>query len=174
MEELVKKAKKGDDKAFDELIMNIRKELYLIAKSKIQNDDDIADCISETILICYKNIKKLKHNEFFKTWVIRILINECNKLYKKNKKKHISIEENNLENYLISEDDFEKKLSFDIVIKDLDVDEKLILTLYYCSDYTTKEISKILKKNENTIRSKMLRAKNKLKRKYEILERGDQ
>lgn len=147
--------------------------MYLIAKTKLSNDDDIADCISEAILISYKNIKKLKHNEFFKTWIIRILINECNKFYKKNRKKNISIEDNNLENYLVFEEEFENNLSFDVVITDLDEDEKLILTLYYCSNYTTKEISKILKKNENTIRSKISRAKNKLKKKYEVYGGGD-
>ncbi len=174
MEELVKRAKNGDDTAFDELILSIKKELYLIAKTKLNNDDDIADCISETILITYKNIKKLKRNEFFKTWIIRILINECNKFYKKNAKKSISIDDNDLENYLVSEENFDNNLSFDIVIKDLEPDEKLILTLFYCSGYTTKEISKIIKKNENTIRSKISRAKNKLKKKYEVHEGGEQ
>ena len=57
-------------------------------------------------------------------------------------------------------------LGFDILIKDLQVEEKIILTLYYCSRYTTKEIAKILKKNDNTIRSKIARAINKLKKQY--------
>ena len=173
MDELIRKAKDGDDEAFDELILSIRKELYLIAKTKLSNDDDIADSISETILICYKNIKKLKHDEYFKTWIIRILINECKKTYKRNKKRNLSIEDNDLENYIVSEEKFENNLSFDIVIKDLNDEEKLILTLFYCSEYTTKEISKILNKNENTIRSKISRAKNKLRRKYETYEGGD-
>lgn len=167
MEELVEKAKNGNEDAFDDLILNMKNELYLIAKSKLNNEDDIADAFQETILNCYKNIKKLKHNEYFKTWVIRILINECNKIYKKNRKKYVSIEDNNLDSYLVTEENFENKLSFDIIIKDLEDDEKLILTLFYCSEYTTKEISQIIKKNESTIRSKISRGKNKLRRKYE-------
>ena len=59
-----------------------------------------------------------------------------------------------------------------MLIKNLDYEEKIILTLYYCSNYTTKEISKILKKNENTIRSKMSRAKIKIKNQYKGEEYG--
>ena len=44
----------------------------------------------------YRNIKKLKYNQYFKTWIIKILINKCNKQYRKNKKENISYEQNNL------------------------------------------------------------------------------
>ena len=82
-------------------------------------------------------------------------------------KKTISLEEENIENLIKTEENFEENISFDFLIKDLKEDEQLILTLYYCSEYTTKEISKILKINEATIRSKMSRAKIKLRKKFE-------
>lgn len=163
MEELVKKAKNNDENAFDELIILIEKELYLIAKIKLKNDDDIADAIQETILKCYQNIHKLRDTKLFKTWTIKILINECNKIYRKKEKYKISIEDNEIENYIKAEENYDENIDFNILIKKLETEEKLILTLYYCSGYTTKEISKILHKNENTIRSKMARAKFKLK-----------
>lgn len=163
MEELVEKAKKNDEMAFDELINLIKKELYLIAKSKLKNDDDIADAIQETILKCFQNIHKLRNIKYFKTWVIKILINECNKIYRKKEKYKISLENNEMENYLKSDEKYDENIDFYILISKLELDEQLILTLYYYVGYTTKEISKILKKNENTIRSKINRAKYKLK-----------
>lgn len=166
MEELVEKAKKKDEESFNELIISVQKELYLIAKTKLKKDDDIADAIQETILSCYKNIHKLKKNEFFKTWIIRILINECNKIYKKRKKNNVSYEEKEIQSYVSYNDKSFENISFDILIRKLKDDEKLILTLYYYSEYSTKEISKILKINENTIRSKISRTKNKLKNQY--------
>ena len=45
--------------------------------------------------------------------------------------------------------------------------KKLILTLFYCNKYTVNEISAILKIKENTIKSKMLRARNKIRKKIE-------
>lgn len=172
MEELVKKAKNNDEKAFDELILLIEKELYLIAKTKLKNDDDIADAIQETILKCFQNIHKLRDIKLFKTWTIKILINECNKIYRKKEKYKISIEDNEIEKYIKLEEKYDENIEFNILIKNLETEEKLILTLYYCSGYTTKEISKILKRKENTIRSKMTRAKNKLKKQLEGEKNG--
>lgn len=164
MEELVKKAKNRIDGAFDELILLIEKEMYLIAKSRLKNDDDIADAIQETILICFKNIRKLKNNNFFKTWSIRILINECNKIYKKKKREMISLDEKEIE--ITDENYDDSNLSFQILIENLKEEEKTILTMYYCFQYTTKEISNILNINENTVKSKIVRAKEKLKNKF--------
>ena len=83
MEELVEKAKKEDKQAFTNLILSIQRDLYCIAKSKIENENDIDDIIQETMIIAFLNIKKLKNNKFFKTWIIKILINNCNKFYKR-------------------------------------------------------------------------------------------
>ena len=165
MEELVARAKKKDEKAFDELILSVKKEMYLIAKAKLKNEEDIADALQETIYYSYKNLKKLKNNKLFKTWLIRILINECNKFY--NHKNNVSFEETEVENYIGLEDNSFSNIGFDILIRNLKEDEKIIMTLYYYSQYSTKEISKILKIKEGTIRSKLSRAKNKLKKQCE-------
>ena len=93
MEELIEKAKNNDKRAFSELIVAIEKELYLIAKTKLKNDDDIGDAIQETIYKSYKNLRKLRDNSLFKTWIIKILINECNNIYKKKRKYAISYED---------------------------------------------------------------------------------
>ncbi len=60
------------------LLMNLfcYLEMYLIAKTKLKNEEDIADAIQETIYSCYKNLKKLRDDKLFKTWLIKILINE--------------------------------------------------------------------------------------------------
>ena len=110
-------------------------------------------------------LSSLKDNKLFKAWLIKILINECNKIYKKRRKYNISFEDKEFEKYIKVEENYEN-IDFNILIRNLDKEEKTILTLYYCSGYTTKEISKILKKNENTIRSKIYRSKEKLKKQY--------
>ncbi len=166
MKDLVIRAKKGDETAFDELIMQIKQQLYLIARTQLKDEDDIADAIQDTIIICYKNIKKLKDNMLFKTWIIKILLNECRKIYKKNKNRdYISLDEKSIE--ISSEENFDKNIGFDVLIKNLEDEEQLLLTLYYCSQYTTKEISEILKIKESTIRSKISRTKTKLKKQIE-------
>lgn len=161
---LVRKAKKGNQESFCVLIEMIKNDLYLIAKTRLKNEDDIADAIQDTIIICYNNIKFLRKENSFKAWSIKILINNCNKIYKKYNNENISIEYD--ENLLGSVENTDEKLNFEDLIKDLNSDEQLILTLYYYSRYTTKEISKILKIKENTIKSKISRAKEKIYKKY--------
>lgn len=164
MEELVERAKNEDSDAFNNLILNIEKDLYCIARSKIDNENDIEDIIQETMIIAFLNIKKLKNNSFFKTWVIRILINNCNKFYKR--KKHKSIDEDEEIKKIGSVEMDLSNIEFKDFISFLNEDERTILTLYYYLGYTTKEISKILNKREGTICSKISRAKIKIKEKY--------
>lgn len=166
MEELIERAKNNDKIAFSELIVAIQKELYLIAKTKLKNHDDIGDAIQETIYKSYKNLRKLKDNSLFKTWIIRILINECNNIYKKRKKHEISYEDKEMENYIANNDENEN-VEFELLIKNLSNEEKLLLTLYYCFKYTIKEISKITKIKENTIKGKLARARNKIRNQLE-------
>ncbi len=89
--QLIKKAQKGNKDAFNELMLYYEKDLYNIAKSRLYNEDDVCDAVQETILIAYQSIGKLLNPSKFKLWLIKILINECNKVYKnqKNTKKAI-------------------------------------------------------------------------------------
>lgn len=163
---LVNKAKRNDYEAFCKLIEIIKNDLYLIAKTRLKNEEDIADVIQETIITCYNNIKFLRKETSFKPWTIKVLINKCNKMYKNPNNINISIESNSINEYIGTTENNDEKLNFEDLIKDLSADEKLILTLYYYSQYTTKEISKITKIKENTIKSKISRAKEKIYKKY--------
>lgn len=87
MEELIKRAKDGDKEAFTTLMLSLEKELYKIAKARLKNDDDIYDAIQETIIEAFKSIKKLKKIEAFKIWIIRILINKTNDIFRRRNKK---------------------------------------------------------------------------------------
>ena len=80
MENLVKKAKSGDSGAFAQLIRMNTQSMYKVAWAYLKNDEDVADAIQETILKCYEKLSTLKKDSYFKTWMIRILINNCNEM----------------------------------------------------------------------------------------------
>lgn len=166
MEELIKKAQKGDKNAFTDIILQIRNDLYKIAKTRISSDDDIEDLIQDTMIETYKHIKKLREPEKFKMWVIKILVNKCNKLYKKKYRKDISIDEYNMENYIIlnSQKDIEDDLNFYYLIKKLKYEERIVLILHYMEQYSVKDISKILRINENTVKTHLFRARERIKK----------
>lgn len=167
MQELVEKAKKGDKEAFTELIMNLEKDLYRIAKTRLQSDDDISDVFQETLIDAFKSIKKLKNSQYFKTWLIKILINNCNSLYiKRRNRKESFFEDIQEDTYLLDNhiETINGELNFSAMMKTLNYDERISLTLYYAEGYTNKEISEILKTSENTIKSRISRAKIKIKK----------
>lgn len=123
------------------------------------------------MIIGYQNLKQLKENKYFKTWIIKILINECNKIYKK-KYKQIILFNKSVEKTAVIEikDDMnnvDNKLDFENVLKNLTYEDKLLITLYYNSQFSIKEIAELLNSNVNTIKSKLLRVRKKIKEIYE-------
>ena len=90
MENLVKKAKSGDSGAFAQLIRMNTQSMYKVAWAYLKNDEDVADAIQETIITCYENIDRLKEPKYFKTWLIRILINKCNDILRAGKREYLS------------------------------------------------------------------------------------
>ena len=173
MDTMLDKCIKGDKDAFVKVISSMERKLYIIAKSKINNEEDVKDIIQETIYSCFKNIKKLKDKNKFESWVVAILINNCNLFYK-NKKNIIKVPYD--EQYICdlqSDDNFQNlndNIDFFYLLNLLDNDEKTIFCLFYVNDYTTSKISEILKINENTIKSKLKRSIEKIKK---FLERCD-
>ncbi len=167
MDELILMVQAGDEDAFTKMILYIKDDLYKIAKTRIANETDIEDAIQETMIETYKSIKRLKDPNKFKKWVIKILINKCNRIYRRKYKTDFSIDEYNVEtlkfNNII---DVENKLNFYDIIKILNYEERLIIILYYMEDYSVKEIKSILKMNENTINTHLYRARQKIKKNY--------
>ena len=154
---------KGDKEAFVYLINEYRLSLYRIAKGILKDDYRVEDAISNTIIKAFENIKKLKKAEYFKTWLIRILINECNSILKK-EKRILYLEDSVKEEAYI---DLYENIDLINAIETLDDDLKLVTILYYFEDIDQKEIAKIISVKESTVRTKLFRARKKL---YEILK----
>ena len=59
------------------LILDSERQLYSTAKTILFSDYDCADAIQETIVKAFSNVGTLKNDNYARTWLIRILINEC-------------------------------------------------------------------------------------------------
>lgn len=168
LEELIKEAKFGDKNSFTQIVLALEDELYKIAKTRLSCEADIDDAIQETMIQAYYSIKQLKNIECFKTWIIKILINKCNKIYRKRKKNNISYEELLIEplSETSAQEQIDSNMNFNMLLKVLNYNERIAIVLYYGEGYTTKQISKILKTGENTIKSRIARSKSKIKDYY--------
>lgn len=165
MEELIDGAIHGDEEALTDLIILIEEDLYKIARTRLFCEDDIKDAVQETIIQTFKSIKKLKEPKYFKTWIFKILINKCNKIFRKSQKNSfVEYDEQLINMGVDNEEEIISELDFYNLIKILNYDERIALILYYMEDLTTKEISEILKEPESTIRNRISRARIKLKK----------
>lgn len=153
----------------------MKNELYKIAKTRITNESDIDDVIQETMLETFRSIKKLRDPKKLKMWIIKILINKCNKVYRKKYKKEISIDEYNLDNYIVinSQKNIEDDINFYQLIQNLKYEERIVVLLFYMEEYSVEEISKMIKMNQNTVKTNLYRARQKIKKKIELEEKKE-
>lgn len=63
--------------ALGELILSSERQLYATAKTILSDDQDCADAIQESIVKAFSKIDTLKKDRYAKTWLMRILFNEC-------------------------------------------------------------------------------------------------
>ena len=157
----VRKAKEGDVDEIGKIILENMQSMYRVAFSILRTEDEISDAISNTVVIVFEKIKTLRNEEFFKTWLTRILINECYKICKQNKK-IIHLENYNQEK--LSYNDTYVDLEMRNLIRNLKEDLKEIVILYYFEEFSVKEISQILKIPEGTVKSRLSRARKELEK----------
>lgn len=167
MEEVLEKAQNGDKKAYEEIIKLIEKDLYNIANVKLDNPEDAKDAVQEALIKFYKNIDKIQNPQYVKTWAVRILINECNNIYKARKRKSNLIEklQTNVEVKENELDILENKVLSEDLLKTLNDKEKVIVGLHYQYDYTIQAISELLDIKEGTIKCILHRVRKKLNNK---------
>lgn len=149
MTDLIKKAIYGDADAFLELMDVNSLAMYKVAKGILGNDDDVADAVQNTILTCFEKLNTLKKPRYFKTWMIRILINECNKILSHYKKFNWDEEIPLIGQMDMSIAEFE----FKEMLGRIDAPYRIILLLYYVEGFRISEIAEILDLNKNTVKN---------------------
>lgn len=168
MENLVKKAKKGNEEAFSKLILAEKDSLYKIAISRMKTIEDAEDVIQETVIEAYVKMHTIRKNESFKSWIRTILLDMIKTFYERKAKKDIKIqtklmenfEKDNVNNIIKTEQD----MDFNMLLNKLEDEDRTIILLFYNDGYKVKEISKMLNMNVNTVKTKLSRARKKIEK----------
>ena len=143
------------------LILDSERQLYSTAKTILFSDQDCADAIQETIVKAFSKIDTLKNDKYARTWLIRILINECYNLVRKSRK-FISFED--LEDRLEMESEKSKDYSeLYAAVNSLKEELRLPVILYYIEDFSVREIAQILEISEGAVQKRLARARGKLR-----------
>lgn len=142
-----------------DLILENQGYLYRLAFSYLKNEADVQDAVGETIVKAFENVKKLRKKENAKAWLMQILANQSKSMLRKRKRLNIDI------------DSHEQLVPFQYdelwsVVMELPRDIRITIVLFYYEQFSVREISKILKIAEGTVKSRLARGRQKL---FEIL-----
>lgn len=150
---------------FTQAVLDAEVSLYRTAKSILLNDEDCADAIQNAICQAYAKIDTLKQDKFFKTWITRILINECYQyLRKKAKEQEVPFEE-----YMVERQTSESDSEIYQMIAELEDKYRVPFVLHYIEGYSVKEIAQILSISTGNVKVRLFRARNDL----QILLKGE-
>ena len=142
---------------FTRNILDCEEMLFRISMSMLKNEKDCEDAVQTAILTAYEKLSTLKNEEYFKTWLVRILINECNKQLKVRQKTTQIQDDYPVVN--LSQDDTEIRM----LVESLPLKIRQVIVLYYVEQFTTKEISLILKIPKGTVLSRLAKGRQLLK-----------
>ena len=140
--------------------------MYHVAKTLLRNDADCSDAIQEAIVKAFSKVHTLRSDALGKTWLIRILINECYTIMRR-EKRLVSLEEFSGEDAAAETEDYSDLYE---ALTRLPEEARLCVTLYYMEGYSVKEIASILKLSESGVKSRLARARSRLRRELESME----
>lgn len=151
-----------DKEAFSRQVLATEDSLYRVAKSILRSDEDCADAIQNGILHAYCKLATLRNEEYFRTWLTRIVINECYKIIRR-EKKYVPWDDYagwNKETVLAAEDESELMLA----LMSLEEKYRIPIVLHEIEGYSIKEIGTILGISETNVSNRIFRGKNKLRK----------
>ncbi|MGN6710259.1 RNA polymerase sigma factor [Anaerocolumna jejuensis] len=147
-----------DKNEFSEKVLEAEQTLYRVSKSILLQDEDCEDAVQEAVLKAYSKRNSLREEKYFKTWLTRILINECYRLLR-TKKQEVSYED-----YFQEEQAESNKYSelYEAILK-LDIKHRMPIILFYMEGYSVNEIARLLRVPSGTVKSRLSKGRKQLK-----------
>ena len=156
-------AKNGDTASFCNLYELYYKDMYRYAYYMLGNETDAEDVISETVLDAFTGIRNLRHPAKFKSWIFQILTTKCKRQIATYISDRNNKEDDVFENTLKKEDHpYASNIDVQNAFSALNENEKTIVSMTVFFGYNSREIAKLLKSKEGTIRSLKSRAFDKM------------
>lgn len=162
--ELARQAIAGNEEAQLKLLTLYEQQMYRVAYSYIRNEHDARDALQEMYYLAFKNMHKVRSPEYFKTWLVRIVINTCNQQIRKQKRVVLT---DTMPEHLASFDD--ELFEMNDVLLQLPIEQQELIHLKYFKDLKNSEIAAVQNIPEGTVKSRL---HNTLKKLRTIIEGG--
>ncbi|MDE0686608.1 MAG: RNA polymerase sigma factor [Candidatus Poribacteria bacterium] len=174
--ELIQRSLTGDENAFAQLVKKYQKQIHALAWRKVGDFHTAEEITQDTFLRVYKNLSTLKDPNRFTGWLYRIAARQCHAWLRKKRMQTQSLEETDLEliegvtysQYVAEE---QAKAATEAqrgivqrLLARLQESERTVVTLHYFGEMTCEEISRFLGVSASTVKSRLHRARNRLKK----------
>lgn len=178
---LVSAAKAGDSTAFEELVNRYERKIFRLGMNITQNREDAEDVMQDAFLKSYQNLDRFQGDSRFYTWLVRIAVNEALMKLRKRRPNQVSLDEplkdsdgddsvfREIEDWGPSP---EKRFAqtelneiLNTVIADLDPIFRVVFLLRDVEGLSTEETAQILGISVAAVKSRLLRARLRLRQK---------
>lgn len=157
-----KKDKTNSD-LIEEIILEKYNEYYRLAYSYVHNEEDASDIVQNGAYKALRSSYTLKNPEYVKTWIYRIMLNECLTYLKQPKFFSYEAMEEEKEMELGSVQDQYENVDLQNALGVLSKKDQAIIIMKYFEDKKLEEIADILEENVSTIKSRLYRSIKKLR-----------
>jgi RNA polymerase sigma-70 factor, ECF subfamily len=178
---LVAAAKSGDTSAFEELVNRYERKIFRLTMNITRNREDAEDAMQDAFMKAYSHLDRFQEESRFYTWLVRIAANEALMRLRKRRPNQVSLDEP-----VESEDDFlpqqiedwgpspeqryaqtEMRDILRDVIEDLTPDFRVVFVLRDVEGLSTEETAEAVGISEAAVKSRLLRARLKLRQKLD-------
>lgn len=147
---------------FAQLVLDSTDSLYRVSRGILRNDAECEDAVWEAIGIGFAQLDTLRQDEYAKTWLTRILINECYRVLRQRKLRADMPE--GLERNMAVQPKTENYSELYDALKKLGERYRVPVVLFYLEGYSVREIADILACSEGTVKSWLSRGRSRLKK----------
>jgi len=183
---LVRRAQSGDDTAFREIVERYQSKVFSIIHGIVRQRNDVEDIAQQVFAKVYFSIRNFDFRSSLITWIYKITVNECFDYLRKKKVRKLVYESDMSEDEVRRVENTEPALDRstrtdstlarrDYIVKLMDRvsdEEKQLLMLKEVEGYSVEELARMLKMNENTIKVKLFRARQKLVKAAQRLDKA--
>ena len=173
--QLINRFLTGDERAFATLVQKHQKRVHALAWRKVGDFHIAEELTQDTFLKVYQKLGTLKNPNQFAGWLYVITDRVCKAWYRKQKPRmesleNVSVAEVDQSSYQHYEDEQRKDASAEHrrgfiknLLEELPESERTVMTLHYLGEMTCKAIGEFLGVSPNTVKSRLQRARNRLK-----------
>lgn len=157
--DLVRRAIKQDEAAFEQLILLHSEQLYRTAYVYVKNEQDALDVVQETVYKAFISIRQVKEPKYFVTWLTKILIRNCYRVLNQQ-----TAAADLVEQVPVKESSREEHLDLIDALSHLRKEYRDVLVLFYFHDVPMKEIASFIGITLNTVKTHLKRGREELKK----------